>query len=288
VADPGVGELIARLAPGTRVVDLGGSDSLNLLLDDLGVVLRVNKPFVSRRHILADQELRKYLAAEGLRVAAPVGPVLRCGAVWAQLEEYVPDPTPATGVALFEAIGSLHRAMSTLHQARPRPQIRTCVSPRTLRRWFDLNRAAGKPDAADEEELIRMLRRQWVPWDRLTTHLIHNDTHPDNIRQKSGRPFYLDLGGAAPGPRIHDLAYALAYALFDHQETGDPATFPWPEVPQFLKAYESNAGSELTDEEHRALIPYTAAVPIYYTVCDWGHRRIVDVARWLLEHPDVI
>jgi hypothetical protein len=30
------------------------------------------------------------------------------------------------------------------------------------------------PDTADEEELIRMLRRRWVPAGRFPTHLIHN------------------------------------------------------------------------------------------------------------------
>jgi hypothetical protein len=72
--------------------------------------------------------------------------------------------------------------------------------------------------------------------------------------------------------------------LFEHQGTAD--TFPWQEVPQLLKAYESGAGSPLTDEECTALTPYTAAVPIYYTVCDWG--RVGHVARWLLAHPEAI
>jgi len=286
--DPGVTELVAQLAPGTEFVDLGGSDSLNLLLADLGVVLRVNKPFVSRRHILADQELRRYLAARGLGVAAPIVrrgvSVFRCGAYWAQLEEYVPGLTPATGTALFEAIGALHRAMSAYAQPRPRPQINTCVSPGTLRRWLDLNGASGTETA----ELIRMLRRQWVPANTLPTHLIHHDTHPDNVRQNGSKPFYLDLGGAASGPRIHDIAYALAYTLFDYQETADLSTFPWSEVPHFLKAYETNAGSPLTDRERTALAPYTAAVPIYYTVCDWGDRQFGRVASWLLTNPDAV
>jgi Ser/Thr protein kinase RdoA (MazF antagonist) len=210
--------------------------------------------------------------------------VFRCGAYRAQLEEYVPDLTPVTGIALFAAIGDLHRAMSAYAQPRPRPQINTYVSPVTLRRWLNLNHATNKADTA---ELIRMLRRQWVPSNRLPTHLIHNDPHPDNVRQSANTPFYLDLGGAAPGPRIHDLAYALAYTLFDYQETADLATFPWPEIPRFLKAYENNAGS-LTDEERTALAPYTAAVPIYYTVCDWGDRSFGHIARWVLTHPEAI
>jgi len=107
MTDPGVPELVARLAPGASVVDLGGSDSLNLLLTDLGtwagrlgksVVLRVNKPFVTRQRILGDQKLRRYLAARGLGVAAPIdASVFRCGVYWAQLEEYVPHLTPTTG-----------------------------------------------------------------------------------------------------------------------------------------------------------------------------------------------
>jgi Ser/Thr protein kinase RdoA (MazF antagonist) len=279
MTDPGVSELVARLAHGTMPVDLGGSDSLNLLLGDL--VLRVNKPFVSRRHILADQELRRYLASRGIRVAAPVGQVFRCGMYWAQLEEYVPDLTRATGTALFAAIGELHRAMSAYTRPRPRPQIRTCVSPGTLRRWVNLNHAAGKA------ELVRMLSRQWVPSNTLPTHLIHNDAHPDNIRQHANSPIYLDLGGAAPGPRIHDIAYALAYTLFDYHETADLATFPWSEISLLLKAYENSAGS-LTDEEHKALAPYTAAVPIYYAICEWGDRGFARIARWLLTHPEAI
>jgi hypothetical protein len=59
IDDSRVRDLVERIAPGVVLVDLGGSDHLNLRLGDSNVVLRVNEPFVSRRQIVGGQLLRR-------------------------------------------------------------------------------------------------------------------------------------------------------------------------------------------------------------------------------------
>ena len=302
IDDPHVRALVEGIAPGAVPVDLGGSDHLNLRLGDSEVVLRVNKPFVSRRQIIGGQLLRRRLAAAGAAVAQPVigsgGPVIPCGPFQAHLEGYVRGLRPTTGVAVFESIGRLHHALPSIEQAPPRALVSTCVSARTLRRWLSRNVAAGHPAfrqrgiAEELTEQISMLERTRTEPNRLPRRLIHHDAHPDNMQQTAdGTPFYLDLGGVAAGPRIHDIAYALAYALFAHQDRPDPpdlATYAWEQVPNFLAAYESGARSILTVEERAALLGYTAAVPVFYDVCLWGHRRVAHIGRWLLENPSAL
>ena len=92
-ADPRARDLADRVAPGSQVTDLGGDFSLNLLLEPEDMVLRVHPPFISRRRIVAAQQVRRRLASMG--VVAPVAvawngsTVLRCGQRWAELENRV-------------------------------------------------------------------------------------------------------------------------------------------------------------------------------------------------------
>jgi hypothetical protein len=71
--------------------------SLNARLDSAGLVLRVHQPFVSRRRLLAAQDVRRRLADLGLVVPVPLhwrnSTVFRCGYRWAELVA----PRPAAG-----------------------------------------------------------------------------------------------------------------------------------------------------------------------------------------------
>lgn len=197
------------------------------------------------------------------------------------------------GPALFEAIGRLHSVLATAKQRPPRPLVTSYVSPPTLRRWLDRNREAALPRLAepgvlaDLQDLLRLLRRHFVPSGRLPTQLIHGDAHPDNIRQTAnGGPLYLDFDGVTEAPRIHDIAYALAFLLLWHD--GPLAEFPWYDIPELLDAYDRTAAFPLTIDERAALPAYIAAVPIYFDICDWSEQPIRNVGRWILEHPGVI
>jgi hypothetical protein len=113
--NPDVQRLISAISPGAHGTDLVGVMSLNVRLDLTGLVLRVHQPFVSRRRVLAVQEVRRCLAGLGLVVPVPMSwrkaMVFRCGNRWAELEEYVPheraEPVPGSYRWLFGALGTL-------------------------------------------------------------------------------------------------------------------------------------------------------------------------------------
>lgn len=77
-----------------------------------------------------------------------------------------------------------------------------------------------------------------------------------------------------------------------------PKRFPWESVPRLIGAYEAAAGWCLTPAEGEALVPYTAAVPLYYAALDGftedpvGKLRtrlpFLRLSEWLLEHPDAL
>jgi len=93
----------------------------------------------------------------------------------------------------------------------------------------------------------------------LPVHLVHGDVKASNIAADGqGMPVYLDFGFAAVRPRVHDLGYTLAWRLL---ATGD--AYPDGLLADALAAYE-RAAAPLSPMERAALVPYAAAVPLYY------------------------
>jgi Ser/Thr protein kinase RdoA (MazF antagonist) len=322
-ADPGrlpvdhtaVQQLAAAIAPGARLTDLGGVYSLNARLDPAGLVLRVHQPpaCVSRPRLLAVQEVRRRLAHRGLRVPVAVpwrgATVFRCGSRWAELEGYVPAerlaPEPGSYLWLYGAMGALHRALTALDLRVPRPLGATYAPPGSVRRWLPVTEGAvlGDPEAEEVARLVRdltrRLRRQWVPAAALPVQLVHGDVRPSNVRRTpSGEVVYFDFGFLARRPRIHDLAYGLAFMVWALDALPAPERFPWGLVPQLLSAYEATAPARLTAAERAALVPYTAAVPLYYAALDGftedpaGKLRsrlpFLRLSAWLLAHPEAV
>lgn len=251
--NPAVQRLVAEIDPGAQATDLGGVMSLNVGLDRAGLVLRVQQPFVSRSRLLALQEVRRRLAGQGLVVPAPVcrgnAAILRCGDRWAELEEYVPHerlvPELDSYGWLFGAMGVLHRALARLDLPVPRPLVATYAPPGSLRRWLPVTEAAvtGDPEAAEAAEvarllcdLVRRLRGQWVPASALPSQLIHGDVRLSNVcRTPVGETLYLDFGFLAVRPRIHDLAYALAFMVLTLGGHRVPGNFAWQSVARLIE-----------------------------------------------------
>lgn len=313
LGSPAVRQLVQAISPASQATDLGGVMSLNVLLDAEGLVLRVHQPFVSRRRLLALQMLRQRLASAGVLVAEPVAwqgaNLLRCQKRWAELERYVPHqrltPTWETYRWLFAAMGTLHGALRSVDVAVPRPLVATYAPPRSLRRWLPITEAAVRSDAeaAQGARLLRAsvetLQRQWIPATALPVHLVHGDISPRNVgRSADGTPAFLDFGFCAQRPRIHELAYALAFMLLALGATQAPHEFAWTRLPELVAAYEAAAPSRLTSEERRALAPYTASVPLHAAALDGFtanpstnlKRRLpfVRLSAWLLAHPESV
>ncbi|MGH2351899.1 MAG: phosphotransferase enzyme family protein [Chloroflexota bacterium] len=315
LSDPDVRRLAAEIAPGSAAVDLGGTMSLNVGLQSAGLVLRVHRPFVSRPRLIALQHVRQGLAERGLIVPVPVpwrgATVFRCASRWAELETYVPgerpEPLAESYTWMFRAMGALHRTLATLHLTVPRPVVATYGPPSTLLRWLPVTESAirGDPDASGTarrlRELIRRLRSQWVTAAELPVQLIHGDVRLGNVRRTpEGETVYLDFGFLAHRPRIHELAYSLAWMVLRPDSRGTAEGFAWETVPQLVRAYEDTAQTALTAGERRALAPHVAAVPLYLAALAGfvsdpvAHLRnearlaFLRIGEWILAHPDAV
>ncbi len=307
---PNMQRLIAGIAPGSQATDLGGVMSLNVRLDPAGLVLRVHQPFVTRARLVALQEVRRRLANQGLIVPLPVPwrnqTVFRCGNRWAELEEYIPHERLEQALGsyawLFGVQGMLHRALAALDLAVPRPLIATYAPPGSLRRWLSVTEAAVRddPEAAEIAQLlhnlVNSLRRQWIPAAELPTQLVHGDVRLSNVcRNPEGMTVYLDFGFAAIRPRVHDIAYALAFMALALNHDHAPEHFGWYSIAHLIEEYQSASGRLLTETERRALAPYTAAVPLYAAALDGftedpvgklrGRLPFLRLSEWLLTHP---
>jgi Ser/Thr protein kinase RdoA (MazF antagonist) len=132
-------------------------------------------------------------------------------------------------------------------------------------------------------------------------HLVHGDVRLSNVRRTpDGETVYFDFGFLARRPRIHDLAYALAWIVLRPDGRGTAGGFAWETVPELMKAYQDTAQTRLTAVERRAVAPYIAAVPLYlaalagYTTDPVTHLRdetrqtFLRIAEWLLAHPEAI
>jgi Ser/Thr protein kinase RdoA (MazF antagonist) len=311
--NPDVRRLAAEIAPGAQVTDLGGVMSLNARLEPAGLVLRVHQPFVSRRRLLAVQEVRHRLAGMGLAVPVPTpwrnSTVFRCGRRWAELEEYLPharaEKSPSSYLWLFGAMGTLHRAIAALDLAVPRPLVATYAPPGSLRRWLPITEAAVKDDPAVSaiahllRDLIARLHAQWPPADRLPRHLVHGDVRLSNVGHRpDSAAVYLDFGFLARRSRVHDLAYALAFMVLALEGHQTPETFSWNMVPPLVDAYQAAAHTHLTPDERKALAPYTAAVPLYFAALAGfsndpaallrDRLPFLHLSNWLLAHPNAM
>jgi len=306
--NPAVRRLATAIAPGSQPTDLGGVMSLNIGLEPAGLVLRVHQRFVSRGRLLAVGEVRRRLDRAGLVVPVPVSwrgtTVFHCATRWAELEKHVPHQRLAPSIEsyhwLFEALGTLHRALSPIALAVPRPVVATHATPDTLRRWLAVTAAAVAANAEAAaiaglcRELVSRLTRQWVPGRLLPAQLVHGDFRLSNAgRRPDGATVYLDFGFLAHRPRVHDLAYALAFmllALGGNQASDDTG---WESVGELIERYQAAAGQRLTPLERAALASYAAAVPLYHAAIAgfagdpgaqlWAKLPFVRIAERLLE-----
>ncbi|MEQ7006627.1 phosphotransferase [Actinopolymorpha sp. B17G11] len=311
--DPDLRRLLERVAPGSETSDLGGCFCVNVRLPEPGLVVRVQPRFVSRQRVLALQDIRRQLARRGLLVGTPRTwrgrPLLRCRGCLVELETYVPHAKPEATCEsytwMFRGMGRLHRELAQIEVALPRPVVSTYAPPGSLHRWLPAaeRAVAHDPVATDMAALVRrllpVLRRRWVPASVLPRHLIHGDVRLGNIglTPEIETP-YLDFGFAAVRPRIHELAYALAWVILRPDGSGTADTFCWDKVPALVEEYEDAAGTVLTPVERKALTPYIAAVPLYHAATVGFHadpvaqlrddrdgNAFLRISEWLLANP---
>lgn len=287
--------------------------SLNLHLEELGLVLRVHPRFESVDRLHALRALRRTLQAAGVAVGVPQPlfgrEIVEIDGRFAEAETYLtartPDATWDAYVWMYESMGRLHRAINASSRSMrlPSPRVATYASPGKLRRWIDTTSSAvagdehAKAIAAQAAEMVDDLARQWTRPELLPIQIVHGDIRLGNVAMTpSGDTAYFDFGFAATRPRIHEVAYSLFWIVLKPDDTGRPADFDWSRVAELIEAYETAAGQPVEPIERRALGPYLAAVPLYLAAIasytPEPSERIkqetasLTIARWVLDHPE--
>ena len=311
--DPDVQNLLKQIAATSKTTDLGGTMSLNVRIEPEDLVLRIHQPFVSKPRLLAVQQLRMACVKHGVVVPVPSGigesTLKRCRDRWVEFEKYIPherlQPSVDSYHWLFHQMGRLHRILTQLDVPVPRPLVATYATPSTLHRWHQITDSAVQGDKQAEETaqllgvLVKRLRSQWVSSSEIPVQLVHGDIRLSNVCLGiDGETVFFDFGFAAQRPRIHDIAYALAYMVLaqgGHEKLDD---YPWKEIAGLVTEYESAAGSRLKPLERTALVPYAAAVPIYQSAIaglsnDSSHQlrqkaHFLRLSEWILENPDAL
>jgi hypothetical protein len=99
-------------------------------------------------------------------------------------------------------------------------------------------------------------------------------------------------------PRVHDLAYSIAFMAIALNGHRDPDRFSWQWIPHVIEEYETASASSLCGEERSALAGYTAAVPLYFAALAGfsndpvgqlhRHGPWLAVSEWILTHPSIL
>ncbi len=111
-----------------------------------------------------------------------------------------------------------------------------------------------------------------------------------------GEPVYFDFGFAAVRPRVHDLAYAIAFVILGMDAARNPQSFAWEMIPRLITTYERAAPMPLQLEERAALPSCALTVLLYHAALDGFTANPVEsprsrlswihLAGWLLDHRD--
>lgn len=308
--DPSVLAAVHELAPESAVELLGGTMTRNLHLVDPGLVLRIHPRFVTRTRVMAERSLKRLVLREhGMIAADPVSvrghETFMVGGRVAELERYVEHtvstPTWEHYRAVFATLGRLHRVWACVSITRP--VMSTYGPPSTLRRRLALLRGrVAEPEAKEQvayvTSLVGALGKLWVPARLLPRLVVHGDARLGNLAiGPAGEAVVLDLGFSAVRPRLHDLAYALAWILLRPDDSGPTWPIDPDEARRCLAAYEESSGQPLSGVERQAFDGYLAGTCLYLTaiaahvpdpdllVLEQGNRRMVDIADHILSRP---
>ena len=284
IDDPRVQDLLDRVAPDETVEDLGGAFSLNLHLSPSARVLRIHRPMISRTRLQAEHDLRTMLSAQGIAIPCPLpaagSTILATGTGkrrrLAELEPFVATIEPEPGIAsygwLFDALGTLHRALALVPPVMPRAVVATWGTPRVLQRWLSVTANAVSSDPAAHEvvaasqALMPAIRRGWVEPETLPQQIVHGDFRLGNaVQSATDRSLVVfDVGFAAIRPRIWDVAYALG---FMHLALGHACDRT--QTDAMIVLYERACGLPLSANERRT-IPAMAAIALLHTIAHAG------------------
>ncbi|HZR40708.1 MAG TPA: phosphotransferase [Ktedonobacteraceae bacterium] len=231
------------------------------------VVLRVHRPWVTRRRVAGLRRLRERLQRTQVRAARPIGmlgsDLVRVAGRWAELEEFIEHvqsrATQDSYVRLFEELGRLHAALKAVWEPSPPEPLDDHRTLGQLRSSVGFTRRRLGPRS---EPVVRRMRQLTGELSKLRKGVelpfapIHGDYRLHNVGELSdGSWVTLDLDFA----RVRERLYDIAGSLNDVAQSGT-----WLDPRLLLDAYERTAPEPLTPDEHRWLPGALALVPLHW------------------------
>lgn len=251
-----------------KVVDIGGTTNLNLLVSDpTPYVIRVYRPWAVRQRITGLRALRRRLEKHGLQVPKPIRivkrDVFKLFGYWAEAESYLPH-LPAQieeYPQVFSALGELHRAMlNCWEHTIPEPTFPNYGTVAQLNTWLQGSTqhmrvvADGQKTMQRVAKAIRILsnlEQEYIT--SLPQVPVHGDyTHSNIGFTTGGETVFLDFDVASVKPRVHDLAYAALTMLRRMEYSVDPTAASWDVVWHMVDEYEQTAQTPLSRLERSA------------------------------------
>ena len=272
-------------------VDLGGSSSLNLLVQDSNrrYVVRMYRPYVTEARLRDLHHVRRALATGG--VPCPDFLPTRDGQPWitldgrlVELEYYVErDATMDTWERLEMALPMLGRIHTILQDVEiglegKRPRFANHIEPhdmldktfagtQRMRGWACSPAERSLADAADElahrvvaaeRDLVATLPRQ----------LIHGDFWDNNVFFRNGRLVLVtDFDYMGERARIDDVALTLYFTSLKYAATATSDALRW-RLRRLVDAYDSGLANPLSRAE-RAALPLALARQPLWSIGGW-------------------
>jgi Ser/Thr protein kinase RdoA (MazF antagonist) len=273
------------------VVDLGGSSSLNLLIQDrnLRYVVRVYRPYVTEARLRDLRFARRKLAAGGVP-CQDVLPTLD-GQPWVtfdgrlvELESYVAhDANMHTWEGLeigLPLLGRIHTILQDVEISLDgkRPLFANHIEPhdvldktlrgtRRIRGWAGSGAELYLADAAEElAHRVAAAERDLVS--RLPRQLIHGDFWDNNVLFHDGRlALVTDFDFMGEHARIDDVALTLYFTTLQYAETAISNTH-LRKLRALVDAYDSELATPLSSVE-RAALPLALARQPLWSIGGW-------------------
>jgi Ser/Thr protein kinase RdoA (MazF antagonist) len=273
------------------VLDLGGSSSLNLLVQDrnLRYVVRVYRPYVTEARLGDLHLVRRELTTGG--VPCPDGLAAQDGQPWitldgrlVEVEYYVEhDAHMDSWERLEMALPMLGRIHTILQDVEicldsKHPLFANHIEPhdvldkilrgtQRIRGWASSSAERYLADAAEElAHRVAAAERDLVS--RLPRQLIHGDFWDNNVFFRDGRLVLVSdfdfMGGRA---RIDDVALTLYFTSLKYAETASSDAHLW-KLRVLIDAYDRGLATPLSSVE-RAALPLALARQPLWSIGGW-------------------
>jgi Ser/Thr protein kinase RdoA (MazF antagonist) len=194
-------------------------------------------------------------------------------------------------------MAEVHVRLGRFRGKTTRALAATWAPPGSLRRWSAVTEAALSGTTAGGEAaqrlhaLVNFVRRDWTRPANLPCQVLHGDFRLGNAcTTDDADTLVLDFGFADARPRVHDIAYSMAFMMLGLGED----MWDISRMSPMIESYNLGAEVSLSVQEMRAIPAHVVAVLLHAIAHDGFtadplaqlSRRFpfLDLAEWITGH----